>query len=105
GDMEELNLYILTSNCARKLIDVDLVAAHFFDVLPTSSPAPELIVLSLQELAPIAYSFLGGSYLLPYFNAFTKAVKQATAKRWSESYVNLVKDHVGMTALMVFARA
>lgn len=103
--MEELNLYILTSNCARKLIDVDLVAAHFFDVLPTSSPAPELIVLSLQELAPIAYSFLGGSYLLPYFNAFTKAVKQATAKRWSESYVNLVKDHVGMTALMVFARA
>lgn len=103
-DMEELNLYILTSNCARTLIDVDLVATHFFDVLPTSNPAPELIVLSLQELAPIAYSFLGGSYLRPYFNAFIKAVKQATAKRWNESYVNLVMDHVGMTALIVFAR-
>jgi hypothetical protein len=103
--MEELNLYILTSNCARNLIDVDLVAAHFFDVLPSSSPAPELIVLSLQELAPIAYSFLGGSYLLPYFNAFIKAVKQATAKQWNESYVTLVKDHIGMTGLMVFARA
>jgi hypothetical protein len=103
--MEELNLYILTSNCARNLIDVDLVAAHLFDVLPSSSPAPELIVLSLQELAPIAYSFLGGSYLLPYFNAFIKAVKQATAKQWNESYVTLVKDHIGMTGLMVFARA
>jgi hypothetical protein len=103
--MEELNLYILTSNCARNLIDVDLFAAHFFDVLPFSSPAPELIVLSLQELAPIAYSFLGGSYLLPYFNAFIKSVKQATAKQWNESYVTLVKDHIGMTGLMVFARA
>jgi hypothetical protein len=103
--MEELNLYILTSNCARNLIDIDLVAAHFFDVLPTSSPAPELIVLSLQELAPIAYSFLGGSYLLPYFDAFIKAVKKGTAKQWKESYVNLVKDHTGMTGLMVFARA
>ncbi|KAJ5381807.1 uncharacterized protein N7496_004235 [Penicillium cataractarum] len=103
--MEELNLYILTSNCARNLIDVDLFAAHFFDVLPTSTPAPELIVLSLQELAPIAYSFLGGSYLLPYFNAFIKAVKQATAKQWNKSYVELVKDHTGMTGLMVFARA
>lgn len=103
--MDELSLYILTSNCAQNLIDVDLVAAHFFDVLPSSTPAPELIVLSLQELAPIAYSFLGGSYLLPYFNAFIKAVKQATAKQWNESYVNLVKDHIGMTGLMVFARS
>ncbi|KAJ5177109.1 uncharacterized protein N7482_002986 [Penicillium canariense] len=103
--MEELNLYILTSNCARNLIDVKLVAAHLFDVLPASAPAPELIVLSLQELAPIAYSFLGGSYLLPYFNAFVNAIKLATAKRWNESYVNLVKDHTGMTGLMVFARA
>ncbi|KAJ5688976.1 hypothetical protein N7462_003368 [Penicillium macrosclerotiorum] len=107
--MEDLNLYILTANCARNLIDVDLFADHFFDVLSTSSEqqldAPELIVLSLQELAPIAYSFLGGSYLLPYFDAFTNTVKKATAKQWNESYVNLVKDHTGMTGLMVFARA
>ncbi|KAI2793740.1 hypothetical protein POX_a00324 [Penicillium oxalicum] len=102
--MEELNVYIVTSNCARNLIDVDLFAAHFFDVLPSSSSPPELIVLSLQELAPIAYSFLGGSYLRPYFDAFIKSVQQATTRRWNESYTNLVKDHTGMTALMVFAR-
>lgn len=106
--MGELSLYILTSNCARSLIDIDLFAEHFFDVLPASRAsvsAPELIVLSLQEIAPIAYSFLGGSYLVPYFDAFTKAVKTATAKQWDESYVSLVKDHTGMTGLMVFARA
>jgi hypothetical protein len=105
----DLNLYILTANCARTLIEVDLFAEHFFDVLPASGaqsfPAPELIVLSLQEIAPIAHSFLGGSYLVPYFEAFVKAVKKATAKQWNESYVNLVKDHTGMTGLMVFARA
>lgn len=107
--MEDLNLYILTSNCAQSLVDVDFFAEHFFDVLPAtgaqSSSAPELIVLSLQEIAPIAYSFLGGSYLIPYFDAFIKAVKKAAAKQWNESYVNLVKDHTGMTGLMVFARA
>ncbi|KAJ5303979.1 Ferrochelatase [Penicillium atrosanguineum] len=105
----DLNLYILTANCARELIDVDLFAEHFFDPLHASSaqsfPAPELIVLSLQEIAPIAYSFLGGSYLAPYFEAFVRAVKKATVEQWNESYVNLVKDHTGMTGLMVFARA
>ncbi|KAJ5947854.1 hypothetical protein N7466_000869 [Penicillium verhagenii] len=106
--MEDLNLYILTSNCARTLIDVDLFADHFFDALSPerrASGAPELIVLSLQEIAPIAYSFLGGTYLTPYFDAFVKTVKKATAQLWDESYVNLVKDHTGMTGLMVFARA
>jgi len=105
----DLNLYILTANCARNLIDVDLFADHFFDVLPTSGaqsfPAPEFIVLSLQEIAPIAYSFLGGSYLVPYFESFVNAVKKATARKWNEPYVNLVQDNTGMTGLMVFARA
>ncbi|KAJ6007594.1 Endonuclease/exonuclease/phosphatase [Penicillium herquei] len=107
--MEDLYIYILTSNCARTIIDVDLFADHFFDALSTEARegqgAPELIVLSLQEIAPIAYSFLGGTYLTPYFDAFVKTVKKATANLWNESYVNLVKDHTGMTGLMVFARA
>ncbi|KAJ5637201.1 hypothetical protein N7490_007080 [Penicillium lividum] len=106
--MEDLNIYILTSNCARTLIDVDLFADHFFDALSADARglgAPDLIVLSLQEIAPIAYSFLGGAYLTPYFDAFVQTVKKATAKSWNEAYVNLVKDHTGMTGLMVFARA
>ncbi|CAL5871940.1 uncharacterized protein PFLUO_LOCUS6196 [Penicillium psychrofluorescens] len=105
--MDDLRVYILTYNCARNLIDLDLFAQHFFDTLTDAPnfPAPELIVLSLQEVAPIAYAFLGGSYLIPYFNAFCQAVKKATAKQWGENYVNLVRDHTGMTGLMVFARS
>lgn len=106
--MDELGIYILTANCARNLIDVDLFAAHFFDALSSDAEgfgAPALIVLSLQEIAPIAYSFLGGSYLTPYFDAFVKAIKRAATKKWNASYVNLLRDHTGMTGLMVFARA
>lgn len=106
--VEDMNLYVLTANCARTRIDVDLFADHFFDPLSKAGrgfSAPELIVLSLQEIAPIAYSFLGGSYLIPYFDAFNQAVKQATAKQYNESYENVVKDHTGMTGLMVFARS
>ncbi|KAJ5596953.1 hypothetical protein N7450_003411 [Penicillium hetheringtonii] len=104
----DLNLYVLTANCARTRIDVDLFADHFFDPLKKAGrgfSAPELIVLSLQEIAPIAYSFLGGSYLIPYFDAFDQAIKQATTKQYNESYENVVKDHTGMTGLMVFARS
>ena len=107
--MDELQIYIVTVNCARNAIDADLFSQHFFDALPASGAgsfgAPALIALSLQEIAPIAYSFLGGSYLTPYFDAAAKTVQLATARKWQQSYVDLIKDHTGMTGLMVFARA
>ncbi|KAJ5182605.1 hypothetical protein N7492_000221 [Penicillium capsulatum] len=95
--MDDLGLYILTANCAQNLIDVDLFAAHLFDALASDAGG--------SEIAPIAYSFLGGSYLTPYFDAFVQAVKKAATKNWDESYVNVLRDHTGMTGLMVFARA
>lgn len=113
-NMEHLSLYLVTFNCARTPIDVDPFAAHLFDALltnardtsPTLSEPPELLVFCVQEIAPIAYAFLGGSYLTPYFDSFDKAVHQAVAKQWNTDthYVNLVKDNVGMTGLMVYAR-
>ncbi|KAF4234040.1 hypothetical protein CNMCM8980_007080 [Aspergillus fumigatiaffinis] len=105
--MDKLTLYILTFNCARNPIDIDLFASHFFHALPHTVPsAPHLIALSLQELAPIAYAFLGGSYLTPYFTSFRQAVNRAAASRWEDAqYVSVVEDNVGMTGLMVFARS
>ncbi|KAJ5145752.1 Endonuclease/exonuclease/phosphatase [Penicillium bovifimosum] len=105
--MDALGVYVLTFNCARNVIDVDSFADHFFDALPASgagSSAPDLIFLSLQEIAPIAYSFLGGSLLLPYFNAFRRAVQKASAQKWDQHYVNFLTDNTGMTGLMLFAR-
>ncbi|KAF7156072.1 hypothetical protein CNMCM5623_009214 [Aspergillus felis] len=105
--MDKLTLYVLTFNCARNPVDIDLFAAHFFHALPhTVTSAPDLIALSLQELAPIAYAFLGGSYLTPYFTSFRQVVDRAAASRWEDAqYVTVVEEHVGMTGLMVFARS
>ncbi|KAJ5451086.1 Endonuclease/exonuclease/phosphatase [Penicillium cf. griseofulvum] len=105
--MDALSIYVLTFNCARNLLDVDAFANHFFDALPASgagSSAPDLIFLSLQEIAPIAYSFLGGSYLSPYFDAFRRAIQKASAQKWNHHYVDLHTDNTGMTGLMLFAR-
>lgn len=112
--MEFLNLYLLTFNCARNRIDVDLFAAHLFDALPDprrgrDSAAffepPELVVLCLQEIAPIAYAFLGGSYLAPYIDLFDKAVYQAVSKRWGIEYSSVVRENTGMIGLLVYARS
>lgn len=116
GGEECLNAYILTFNCARNPIPTDRFAAHLFDVLPPgTTTAPEILVLSLQEVAPIYYAFLGGSFLVPYLSAFQKAVDVATRNRWPHaagdeqgdavSYVNVVTHYCGLTALMVFVRS
>ncbi|PGH07527.1 hypothetical protein AJ79_06262 [Helicocarpus griseus UAMH5409] len=103
--MAWLGVYVLTFNCARNVIQHDSFASHLFDVLPKSGPQstdlPEIIVLSLQEIAPIAYAFLGGSFLDPYFNAFRDAVNIAAR---NQRYQNIITKNVGMTAIMVFVR-
>ncbi|KAE8348259.1 DNase I-like protein [Aspergillus coremiiformis] len=108
--MESLTLYILTYNCARNPVDVDRFAYHFFDALSladnsSASTPPDFIVLSLQEIAPIAYAFLGGSFLAPYFASFTQVVQRAVSQRWDTHYVNIVTDNSGMTGLMVYGRS
>ncbi|KAL6230621.1 hypothetical protein BDW75DRAFT_62628 [Aspergillus navahoensis] len=105
--MEYLRLYFLTYNCALSLINVEHFSSHFFDAYPltdNSSSPPELIVLSLQEIAPMPYAFLGGSFLTPYFTSFIQAVDRATVRRFNAQYVNVLTEHSGMTGLMIFAR-
>ncbi|KAJ9612073.1 hypothetical protein H2200_003668 [Cladophialophora chaetospira] len=98
---DALNVYILTYNCARTLIQPSIFAPYLFRALPAASHSPELLVLCLQELAPISYAFLGGSFLTPYFNYWREVVKLASK---DHGYVNVVSRNVGMTGLLVFAR-
>ncbi|KAI9733541.1 MAG: hypothetical protein M1834_003142 [Cirrosporium novae-zelandiae] len=103
--MNSLNLYILSFNCARTLINPQAFSAHIFDALPKNgSPAPEILVFALQEIAPIAYSFLGGSYLVPYLDSFEDAVGRAASKLGDQNYKLINWSNIGMTALMVFIR-
>ena len=103
--MTDLNCYVTTFNCGRTLIDVDHFAANFFNGLTTNLP-PDLVVLALEEIAPIGYSFLGGSYLAPYFTRLTTAIHVAASRRFEREneYESVIVRNVGMTAIMLFAR-
>lgn len=109
--MSPLNIYILTFNCARNLAPVDLLSKSFFHALPesgSSSSPPEVLFLSLQEFAPIAPAFLGGSHVVPYFEAFRRTVDAAVENRWDGgaiTYKEITAGHCGMTGLMVYARS
>lgn len=94
--MSSLDIHVITFNCARNLIKPAVFAPHLFNA---TSATPDILVLCLQELAPIGYAFLGGSFLTPYFNAFRTAVQLA-----DEGYVNVIARNVGLTAIMIFAK-
>ncbi len=108
--MKLIDLYVVTFNCARELVRPEIFALHLFDARPSiqnnTSPPPEILVLSLQEIAPIAYSFLGGSYLEPYFDRFRQAIQLVASRvgNGESGYRNVLTRNVGMTALMVFVR-
>lgn len=103
--MADLSLYTTTFNCGRTLLDTDFFAANLFNALTTNLP-PDLVVLSLQEIAPLGYSFLGGSLLAPYFSRFGDAVRIAANKKFGADveYETVVVRNVGLTGLMLFAR-
>ena len=100
--MSRLSTYTLTFNCARTLVKPLVLASHLFDALPAPQHPPSILVLCLQEIAPINYSFLGGSYLQCYLDEFKKAVDIAGTSLNGASYVNIVNRNVGMTVMMVF---
>ena len=105
--MADLNCYIATFNCGRAPVNIDHFAANLFNCLKTNVP-PELVVLSLQEIAPIGYGFLGGSLLTPYLSRFATAVNDAAVQQFESGngeYGTVTVQNVGMTAIMVFARS
>lgn len=100
--MTTLKPYIVTFNCGREPINPTIFASHLFSGLPRPQTAPDILVLCLQELAPLANSFLGGSYLVPYLSPFRHAVTTAAASLDNAEYVNVISRNIGMTAIMVF---
>ncbi|KAI9715057.1 MAG: hypothetical protein M1812_006174 [Candelaria pacifica] len=104
--MASLNIYLVTCNCAQTPISPPSFASNLFSAV-RSNRSPDVLVLSLQEIAPIAYSFLGGSYLVPYFSRFQHAVDLASSSLSDGGdvrYTSIITRNVGQTAIMVFAR-
>lgn len=101
-----LDLYLLTFNCARTLVDPQSLAPSFFNAIPEDAHVPDIVAISLQELSPIAYSFLGGSYLKPYFDRITTTVRLAADlhSNGHEELEHVATRSLGMTGLMIFAK-
>lgn len=99
-------LYLVTFNLARALVDPHLLGQTLLDGLPTTAQLPDVIVCSLQEVSPVAYAFLGGSYLTPYFDRIAKSVRIAAKKHADDehAYRLTVVRNIGMTAIVVFAK-
>ena len=99
--MATLKIYVVTFNCGREPLHPSKFAAYLFNALPKPQIAPDILLVALQEVAPIAYSFLGGSYLSSYLSPFRHAVDSA-ASSLDANYINIITRNVGMTAIMVF---
>ncbi|GIZ45584.1 hypothetical protein CKM354_000874300 [Cercospora kikuchii] len=104
--MGDLHCHITTFNAGREEIHTDYFASSLYSSFKTGIIPPDLIVLALQEIAPIGFSFLGGSLLTPYFGRFAEAVYRATQWRFGQDvdYEHVLTRNVGMTGIMVFAR-
>ncbi|KAI1462919.1 DNase I-like protein [Daldinia caldariorum] len=110
-----LDVFILTFNAAKRQIHAPVFARHLYNAFgQNASRLPELVVISLQEMAPSAQAFIGSYMLNPYFQRYESAVNLAAAKFAAEvERQNLPKDHpytlvtmrnVGMTGILLFAR-
>lgn len=103
--MADLNTYQVTFNCGRNFIDTAYFAANLFKGLSKPGGPPDLIVLSLQEVAPISYSFLGGSWLTPHLDRFNIAIDEAVRSQdWDTHYERVLCSNLGLTGLMLFAQ-
>ncbi|CUS14743.1 unnamed protein product [Tuber aestivum] len=101
----KIHLYLITFNCALVHHDAATLSSHLLSGLESPSPKPDLVVLSLQEIAPLPTAFLGGPALTGYFETFSTAVRSATRKQLGEDYALVARSNVGLTGIMVFARS
>lgn len=103
--MADLDCCIITFNCGRELIDPDHFAHSIHQSLSADTP-PDLLVVALEEIAPLAYSFLGGSYIAPYFARFHDAIDRLVDLLPGSAirYENVLASNAGLTGMMIFAQ-
>ncbi|RDA82409.1 hypothetical protein CP532_6872 [Ophiocordyceps camponoti-leonardi (nom. inval.)] len=89
GDVQTatVDLLVLTFNCAKQLVKPGVFARHLRWAMGRNSGGvlPEVVVLSLQEVAPLSKAFVGEYFLRGYLERFEEAVNGAamtmTARR------------------------
>ncbi|GAW23294.1 hypothetical protein ANO14919_128490 [Xylariales sp. No.14919] len=75
-----LDVFILTFNAAKTHIDTSTIAFHLRNAFDhNATDLPELVVICLQEMAPLAHSFIGSYMINPYFQSWVSAVNLAAS--------------------------
>ncbi|KAK5633918.1 hypothetical protein RRF57_009632 [Xylaria bambusicola] len=73
-----LDLFILTFNAGKEQINPSVFAVHLRDAFAKGADdLPEIIVICLQEMAPLERSFIGSYMINPYFQSWVTAVNLA----------------------------
>ncbi|CAI4210796.1 unnamed protein product [Parascedosporium putredinis] len=95
-----VDVFFLTLNCAKNFIDVPVFASHLHTVFKQRENLPELVVFSLQEVAPIAYSFIGSYFLNPYVTRYEEALNLAADALNNPNGLSEATDEHGPTLLV-----
>ncbi|KAI0863592.1 Endonuclease/exonuclease/phosphatase [Xylaria cubensis] len=119
-----LDVFILTFNAAKEQINPYVFASHLRNAFAQNATGlPELIVICLQEMAPLAQSFIGSYMVDPFFQSYASAVHTAASSHVAHKpvqrpevdqeghqdepddtpYTLVTTRNVGMTGIMLFA--
>ncbi|KAI8632984.1 DNase I-like protein [Xylariaceae sp. FL1651] len=110
-----LDLFILTFNAAKHQVHIPTFGHYLRDAFAQNATSlPELVVVCLQEMSPLAKGFIGSYMISPYFQSFESAVNLAASCFIAEQdvqtrpkdppYTLVTTRNVGMTGIMLFAR-
>ncbi|KAG5928569.1 hypothetical protein E4U53_002625 [Claviceps sorghi] len=76
-----VDLLVLTFNCAKAFVHVGVFANHMQSAFAENAAGlPDVVVLSLQEVAPLSQSFIGDYFLRPYYSRFDEAINLAARR-------------------------
>ncbi|KAI0201793.1 Endonuclease/exonuclease/phosphatase [Astrocystis sublimbata] len=101
-----VDVFILTFNAAKQKINPRAFAWHLRHAFAQGADGlPELVVICLQEMAPLANSFIGSYMINPFFEAYVSAIHIAAGPLLvpGSRYTHVITRHVGMTGIMLFA--
>ncbi|KAI1424605.1 Endonuclease/exonuclease/phosphatase [Xylaria sp. FL1777] len=74
------DIFILTFNAAKEQINPSVFALHLRNAFAKNASAlPEIVVICLQEMAPLEHSFIGSYMINPYFQSWASAVNLAAS--------------------------
>lgn len=97
----QLKLYFVTLNCGRAFVNEDSLSTHFFKPYEHGLEMPDIVVLSLQEIAPLPYCFVSQSWIQPYLSRVLAAAQQGASVT---KYHHVATHTAGLTGIIVLAK-